>query len=31
MANMDNDDPVTVYLRELRTIQPLTKDEEANL
>ena len=27
----DNDDPVTVYLRELATLPPLTKEEEAHL
>jgi RNA polymerase primary sigma factor len=29
--DLDNDDPVTVYLRELATVQPLTKEEEAQL
>ena len=29
--DLDNDDPVTVYLRELGTIPPLTKEEEAHL
>ena len=28
---MDNNDPLTHYLRELSTIQPLTKDEETDL
>jgi DNA-directed RNA polymerase sigma subunit (sigma70/sigma32) len=29
--DLDNDDPVTVYLRELATPPPLTKEEEARL
>lgn len=31
MTSVDNNDPLTFYLRELATIQPLTKDEETNL
>jgi RNA polymerase primary sigma factor len=29
--NTNNDDPVTVYIRELATLPPLTKEEEARL
>lgn len=31
MTNLDDNDPLKVYLRELGTIQPLTKDEETDL
>ena len=29
--DLDNDDPVTVYLRELAAVPPLSKEEEAHL
>ena len=29
--NLQNDDPLKVYLRELANIQPLTKNEESKL
>ena len=29
--NLDNNDPLKVYLRELGSVQPLTKDEETDL
>jgi len=31
MAGFRGDDPLKLYLRELATIQPLTRDEEADL
>jgi RNA polymerase primary sigma factor len=31
LTNLDNDDPLKFYLRELATIRPLTKDQETNL
>jgi RNA polymerase primary sigma factor len=31
METHDPDDPVTVYIREVSNIEPLTKDEEARL
>ena len=31
MASLANDDPLKVYLHELGSIQPLTKDEETDL
>ena len=31
MIAFDSDDPVTVYLRELASVPPLTKEEEAHL
>jgi len=31
MKRLDNDDPLKVYLLELGTVQPLTKDEETDL
>jgi RNA polymerase primary sigma factor len=31
MENRDPDDPVAMYMRELSTIEPLTKDEETSL
>ena len=31
MENHDPDDPVAMYMRELSTIEPLTKDEETSL
>jgi hypothetical protein len=31
METHDPDDPVTVYLREVSNVEPLTKDEETKL